>query len=87
MDDFWQQVAKSFLMSAISSFLQYLRYRHTQTSSGNIENTQLPLRRDPFVDPSPPLFGFQHILWEPLCYINEPIVVLSCGENYFLLLV
>jgi len=48
-------------MSAINSFLKYVRYR--QTSSGNVENTQLPPRRDPFVDPSPPLFGFRPILW------------------------
>jgi len=42
-------------------------------------------RRGPFVDPSPPLFGFRSIFWEPLGYINEPTVVLSCNDKYFLL--
>jgi len=44
-------------------------------------------RRGPFVDPSPPLFGFRPIFWEPLGFINEPTVVLSCSDKYFLLLV
>jgi len=35
----------SFLVSAIYSFLKYLYYRQTQTSSGDVENTQLPLVR------------------------------------------
>jgi len=43
-------------------------------------------RRGPFVDPSP-LFGFRPIFWETLGYINEPNVVLSCSDNYFLLVV
>jgi len=53
VDDFSQYVAKSFLL--------------TQTSSGNVETTQLrfgsPLR-DPFVDPSPHLFGFRPLVCE-----------------------
>jgi len=74
-------------MSAISTFVKYVRYRQTQTSSGNVENTQLLPRRDPYVDPYPPLFEFRLILWEPLYYINEPNVVVSCSDKYFLLLV
>jgi len=31
----------SFLMSAICSFLMYVRCRQTQRSSGNVENIQL----------------------------------------------
>jgi len=74
-------------MSAISTFVKYVRYRQTQTSSGNVENTQLLPRRDPFFDPSLPLFEFRLILWEPLYYINEPNVVVSCSDKCFLLLV
>jgi len=44
-------------------------------------------RRGPFVDPSPPLFGFRLIFWEALGYINEPTVVLSCSDKHFLLVV
>jgi len=40
--DFWQQVAKFFLMSAIYSCLKSLRYR--QTSSGNVENLLIRFR-------------------------------------------
>jgi len=57
----------SFLISAIYSFLTYIHYK--QTSSGKVENAQLRVgspRRDPFFYPSPPLFGFWPILWEPL---------------------
>jgi len=56
-------------MSATYSFLRYIRYRQTQTSSGNIENSQLRFglpRCDTFFYPSPPLFGFRPILCEPL---------------------
>jgi len=45
------------------------------------------LRRGPFVAPSLPLFKFRPIFWEPLGYINEPTVVLSCSDKYFLLVV
>jgi len=49
---FGSKLLSSFLMSAIYSFPKYLRYRQTQTSSGNVENLQLrfgsPLR-DPFL--------------------------------------
>jgi len=41
----------SFLISAIYSSLTDLRYRQTQTSSGNVENIQLRFEspgRDPF---------------------------------------
>jgi len=58
---FGSKLLISFLMSAIYSFLKYLRYRQTHTSSGNVENLQLPFEsplRDPFFDPSPPFFGF-----------------------------
>jgi len=44
-------------------------------------------RSGPFVDLFPLLFGFQPIFWEPLGYINEPKVVLSFSDNYFLLVV
>jgi len=74
-------------MSAICSLLKYRTDRHT--SSGSVENTQLRLGsppRDPFFDPSPPFFGFRPILWELLGYINEPNVVLSCSNKFFLIL-
>jgi len=79
----------SFLMSAIFSFLKYVRYRQTQRSSVTlkIHDSFGSPRRGRFVDPSPPLFGFRPIFWEPLGYINEPNVVLSCSDNYFLLVV
>ena len=41
----------SFLIPAIYSFLEYMQYKQTPTSSGNVENMQLrfgPLGRDPF---------------------------------------
>jgi len=69
MDEYWQKVAKVFLMSVIYSFLKYECYRQTHTSSGNVRNTQLlfgPPRRNPFFDPSPPLFAFRTIPCEPL---------------------
>jgi len=44
-------------------------------------------RCGPFVDPSPPSFGFRPIFWEPLGYINEPTVMSSCSDKYFLLVV
>jgi len=84
MSEFGSKLLGSSLMSAIYSFLKYLSY--TQTSSGNVENTQ-PLfgspRRDPFCDPSRPLFGYRQILWKPLGEINLPTAVLSCGDKYF----
>jgi len=49
-------------MSVIYSFLKYVRYGQIHTSSGKFRNTQLRFgspRRDPFFDPSPPLFGFR----------------------------
>jgi len=68
---FGRKLLTSFVMSAVYFFLKYLRYR--QTSSGNVKNLQLrfgsPLQ-DPFFNPSPPLFGFWSILWEPLGWIN-----------------
>jgi len=58
---FGSKLLSSFLMLAIYSFIKYLRYRQTQTSSGNVENIHRkfgsPLR-DPFFDPSPPFSGF-----------------------------
>jgi len=65
-------------MSVIYSFLKYVCYRQTHTSSGNVRNTQLLFgspRRDPFFDPSPPCLGFEQYLvnhWarstkQPLC--------------------
>jgi len=57
-----------FLMLAIY-LLNKCLYRRTQRIRSNVENTQLQfglLLRDPFFDPSPPLFGFRPILWEPL---------------------
>jgi len=44
-------------------------------------------RRGTFVDPSPPSFGFRPIFWEPLGYINEATVMLSCSDKYFLFVV
>ena len=38
---FGSKVPSSFLMSAIHSFLKFLRYKQTQTSSGNVENLKL----------------------------------------------
>jgi len=67
MSDFGHKLLSSFLMSAIYSFRKYLSY--AQTRSGNVENTQPRLgspRRDPFLDPSRPLFGFRSVPWEPL---------------------
>jgi len=50
---FSSKLLSSFSLSAIHSFLKYLRYRQTKTSSGNGENIQhrfrLP-RCDPFCD-------------------------------------
>jgi len=46
------KLLSSFSMSTICSFPKYLRYRQTQTSSGNLENIQLRFgspRRYPFV--------------------------------------
>jgi len=66
---FGSKLLSSFLMLAIYSFLKYLRYTQTQTSSGNVEKIHRrfgsPLR-DQVFDPSPPFFGFLSILWEPL---------------------
>jgi len=42
---FGSKLLSSFLMSAVYSFLKYLRYKQTQTSSGNVENLQLRLDR------------------------------------------
>jgi len=68
---FGSKLLNSFLMSTIYSFLKYLRYRQTKTSSVNINNIRFGSPRDdPFFDPSPPLFGFPPILREPLGYIN-----------------
>jgi len=69
MDDFWQYVAKSFLMSVIYSFLKYVCYRHTQTSTGDVENTQLRFgspRRDPFLTLHHPCLGFNPYFDKPL---------------------
>ena len=57
---FSSKLLSSFSLSAISSFLKYLCYRQTKTSSGNGENIQLRLRspwRNPFFDPLQPMFG------------------------------
>ena len=46
------KLLSSFSVSTICSFPKYLRYRQTQTSSGNLENIQLRFgstRRYPFV--------------------------------------
>jgi len=67
VSDFGSKLLISFLMSAVYSFLKYLSY--TQTSSDDVESTQTRFGspgRDPFFDPSRPLFGFRPILWEPL---------------------
>jgi len=64
---FGRKLLRSFSMSAIFSFLKYLRDK--QTSSSNLATIQLRFgspRRDPFSYPSRPLFGSRHILWEPL---------------------
>jgi len=48
-------------MSAIYSFLKFVRNRQTRTSSGNVENTQLRFRspgRDPFLTLRHPFLGF-----------------------------
>jgi len=58
-----------FSPSAIYSFLKSIRHRQAKTSSGDSENIQPRFgspRRDPFFDPSRPLFGSRPILWEPL---------------------
>ena len=58
----------SFLIPAIYTFLEYMQFRQTQTSSGNVENMELrfALRGRALFDPSPRLFGFRPLLWEPL---------------------
>jgi len=38
VDDFGSKLLSSLLMLAIYSFLKYLCYRQTQTSSGKVEN-------------------------------------------------
>jgi len=51
----------SLLISAIYSFLTYLHYRQTQTSSGNTEYTQLQFgspRREFFLTTCRPCLGF-----------------------------
>jgi len=66
MGDFGSKLLSSFLVSAIYSFLKYLNY--TQASSDNVENTQSRFgspRRNPLFNPSPLLFGFRPIIWEP----------------------
>jgi len=40
MDDFSPVAIRTFSLSAIFSFLESLRYRQTQTSSGNVANIQ-----------------------------------------------
>jgi len=40
MDNFSKKLLSLFSMSTIYSFLKYLHYRQTQTSSGNVENIQ-----------------------------------------------
>jgi len=37
-----------------------------------IHNLFVSTQRGPFVDPSPPMFRFRFIFWEPLGYITEP---------------
>jgi len=57
-------------MSAIYSFLTYVHYKQTQTSSDNVENTAYNSGLDrlgaTLPDPSPSLFGFRvrPTLWE-----------------------
>jgi len=62
---FGSKLLSSFLKSVIYSFLKYLRYRQTQTSSSKDENLQLrfgsPLR-DPFLALLHPLWVLIHTL-------------------------
>jgi len=62
---FGSKLLSSFLMLVIYSFLKYLHYRQTQTSSGEVENLQLrfgsPLR-DPFLALIHPLWVLIHTL-------------------------
>jgi len=56
---FSSKLLSSFSLSAIYSFLKYLRYRQTKTSSGNGENIQPRFRsprRDPFLTLCDPYF-------------------------------
>jgi len=58
----------SFLIPAIYTFLEYMQFRQTQTSSGNVENMELrfALRgRDPLW-PFASLVWFRPLLWESL---------------------
>jgi len=54
-------------MSAIYSFLKYLRQRQAVVTL-KIHNSGWIASGDTFFDPSPPLFGFRPILWETLDY-------------------
>jgi len=66
VNDSWYQVAK--LIFNVSFSQVPICYRWTQRSRSNVEYTQLkfgsPLCH-PYFDPSPSLFGFRPILWEP----------------------
>jgi len=57
---FGNKLLSSFLMSAICSFLKYLCYRQTKTSSGNVDIAQLRFgspRRYPFLTLRRPHWG------------------------------
>jgi len=71
----------SFLISAIYSSLTDLRYRQTQTSSGNVENIQLRFEspgRDPF-------WPFVIIVWASGITGLDELTnrCVNCGETYF----
>jgi len=62
MGEFWHyaKLLISFSMSGIYSFLKYLFYRQTQTSSNNVKNIQRSFgspRRDSFVTFRDPCLG------------------------------
>ena len=68
---FASKLRSSFLFQ--QSTLKYLRYRQTKKSDGNVKNIQPRFgtsRRDPYFDPSRPLFGPQLTPWESLLYVD-----------------
>jgi len=78
----------SLLISAIYSFLTYLHYRQTQTSSGNTEYTQLQ-----FGSPRREFFWlFAVLVWVSTYALRTTGLdkltnrCVNCGETYFLTL-
>jgi len=91
------KLLSSIPKSEIYTFLEYLCATERHRQAGDVENTQFSFgspRRDPFFDPSRPLFGSLPILWEPLFYQNkqshcnhEPkLKVEQTGTNRFFIL-